>query len=95
MNRLDSPSTLPDLPDQPERQLTQMPETHGDDTILKTAEAAKLLRISENALRTLARAGEVPHCKMGNGLRFSRRQLLQVFHERARSVQPAGLPTRR
>lgn len=66
-----------------------------DDDIIKTAEAAKLLRISENALRALARAGEVPHWQIGNGLRFSRRQLLDVFRERARGVQPAALLARR
>lgn len=53
------------------------------DEILKTAEAARLLRIGEAHLRELAHQGRIPHERRGKSLRFSRTQLLNAFHSQA------------
>ncbi len=44
--------------------------------VLKTNEAAKLLRVTPNTLKTLASKGKVPACKIGNHWRFQRDSLL-------------------
>jgi excisionase family DNA binding protein len=51
-----------------------------EDSILKTAAAAKLLKIGMPALQDLARRGAVPHVRCGlkgRTLRFSRAALLE------------------
>jgi excisionase family DNA binding protein len=49
--------------------------------ILTVAEAAKLLRMSEEIVRQLAREGKIPAGKVGRSWRFSRRALLRLVGE--------------
>lgn len=44
--------------------------------ILTTTEAAELLQMSEKTVRTLAKSGEIPHRRVGDLYRFSRRQIM-------------------
>lgn len=47
------------------------------DRILKTAEAAKLLRVSETHLKKQAREGAIPGRKSGKLWRFSEARLIE------------------
>lgn len=66
--------------DQPER----------PDRVLKTKEAAQLLRIGEAELLSLVHGKKVPNWLAGNGYRYSERQLLAyVRQEATRTVNKA------
>ncbi|PNY82743.1 helix-turn-helix domain-containing protein [Deinococcus koreensis] len=64
------------------------------DDVLTNREAAALLRIGENQLRALAKAGRIPVDPSSNGYRYSRQQLMEWFRNgaaRATSdIQPQG-----
>lgn len=75
---------LPDLIARLEQQLNQM-EGPNQDHILRTHEAAALLSIGEAELLALARSGQIPCWRLGNGWRYSRRQLLDAFYTRAQA----------
>jgi excisionase family DNA binding protein len=51
------------------------------DAVLDLAEAAELLRVSENDLQALAESGEVPGRRIGSVWRFSRQALLHWLGE--------------
>ena len=53
------------------------------DEVLKVNEAAKLLRIGPNEIRSLAVSGRLPAVRLGNGYKFSRRQLLEWLRAEA------------
>lgn len=53
------------------------------DEILKLPEAARLLRMSPDAVRGLATSGQIPAFKNGHAWRFSRRALLEWAYQRA------------
>jgi excisionase family DNA binding protein len=44
--------------------------------VLKLAEVARLLRLSEDGVRDLVRAGKLPAFKVGRSLRFDREAVL-------------------
>jgi excisionase family DNA binding protein len=46
------------------------------DDVLTLFEAAKLLQVSEKTLANQAKAGQVPHCRIGKQFRFVRGELL-------------------
>lgn len=50
--------------------------------VLTAAEAAELLRISLRTVYRMCRMGEIPHRRIGESLRFSRRQLLEWLEGR-------------
>ncbi len=50
---------------------TQQPE------VLKLLEAAKLLQVSEKTLWQEAKAGKIPHFRVGKQFRFIRTELLE------------------
>lgn len=50
------------------------------DEILKTSEAAKLLRIGQAQVLELAHAGVLPHNRLGKSFLFSRRRIMEAFH---------------
>lgn len=68
------------------------PVAEEPDVILRTAEAAALLRIGQARLLQLAHAGKLPAYRQGRRFLFSRRLLLEAFyaHSLARpdSAQP-------
>ncbi|WP_216329697.1 helix-turn-helix domain-containing protein [Deinococcus aestuarii] len=77
---------LPELITRLEQQLNQMQgPTPTQDQILRTHEAAALLSIGEAELLALARSGQIPCWRLGNGWRYSRRQLMEAFYARART----------
>ncbi|MVN86867.1 helix-turn-helix domain-containing protein [Deinococcus sp. HMF7620] len=49
------------------------------DTVLTTREAAKLLHLDEQTIRTEAEAGRLPGLLIGRGWKFSRQALLAVL----------------
>ncbi|MGO9959422.1 MAG: helix-turn-helix domain-containing protein [Solirubrobacteraceae bacterium] len=49
--------------------------------VLTVREAARLLRISEEHVRELAREGKIPAGKIGQAWRFSRRALLSLVDQ--------------
>jgi len=51
------------------------------DQVLKVDDAAKLLRIGANEVRAMAASGRLPATFLGNGWKFSRRQLLAWLRE--------------
>jgi excisionase family DNA binding protein len=53
------------------------------DAVLDLAEAAELLRVSENDLQALAESGEIPGRRIGSVWRFSRQALLHWLGETA------------
>lgn len=73
---------LPNLLDRLERAVAKLDEP---DVVLNTAAAAALLNISHGEIRALAAAGQLPAYPLGNGWRYSRRELLAWFAQRARS----------
>lgn len=50
--------------------------------VLTAAEAAELLRVSLRTVYRMCRTGEIPHRRIGESLRFSRRQLLEWLEGR-------------
>lgn len=52
-----------------------MAKTTGDD-VLTLYEASQLLKVSEKTLANEAKAGNVPHFKIGKQFRFHRQELL-------------------
>jgi excisionase family DNA binding protein len=61
-------------------------------SILTTDEAAKLLGISERALRKKSAAGQIPHFKIGKIVRFQLSEL-RTYMER-HDVKPSGAAPR-
>lgn len=59
---------------------------HADEAaeVLDLAEAARFLKISERHAWRLARAGELPHRRLGNLYRFSRGELRDFMRKGAR-----------
>lgn len=57
---------------------------------LTAADAAKLLGVSTEQVRRLARQGRLPHAKVGRELRFKRRRLenLDVEQQQQREDNP-------
>jgi excisionase family DNA binding protein len=54
-----------------------------------TAEAAEILGVSQNTLRTWAKSGQIPmHRNPVNGYRLFRRDVLEMFLEKIANVQP-------
>ncbi|WP_168734644.1 helix-turn-helix domain-containing protein [Deinococcus sp. KSM4-11] len=80
-------TTLPALLDR----VTALQQGSGQaDTILNTAEAAKLLRIGQPVLIELVKQGMIPGWYVGNGWRFSRAQVLAAFHAQAQRAADAA-----
>jgi excisionase family DNA binding protein len=50
--------------------------TTSTDDFLTLFEASKLLQVSEKTLAAQAKAGQVPHCRVGKQFRFVRGELL-------------------
>lgn len=50
--------------------------TTTSEDVLTLHEAARLLQVSEKTLATQAKAGQVPHCRVGKQFRFVRGDLL-------------------
>lgn len=71
---------LPELVQELAQQLERLQQP---DRILKTREAAQLLKIGESQLLTLVHAGTIPHLVLGNGFRFSEQQLLAFVRDQA------------
>lgn len=47
-----------------------------NDDVLTLYQASKLLQVSEKTLAAQAKAGNVPHCRIGKQFRFVRGELL-------------------
>lgn len=60
----------------------------GGDEVLTIRETASLLKLSDQHVRRLAEAGELPGRKLGDRWRFSRRALLR--HLEGESTDEAG-----
>jgi len=59
--------------------MTDNPVTPVQDEVLLYPEAAQLLRVSERTLRRWVHDGEVPCSRLGNSVRFSRTELLDLI----------------
>ena len=59
--------------------MTETPATPVQDEVLLYPEAARLLRVSERTLRRWVSDGEVPCSRLGNSVRFSRTELLELI----------------
>ncbi|AIZ45111.1 hypothetical protein QR90_08305 [Deinococcus radiopugnans] len=75
--------TLEQLPDLLQRLDQALSVLESPDVILNTAGAAALLNVSEGEIRSLVATRDLPACAIGNGWRFSRRELLAWFNRRA------------
>jgi excisionase family DNA binding protein len=73
-------AALPALLQRMEERLAQLEQP---DRVLKTSEAARLLRIGQAELLALVRAGKVPGHWIGSGYKFSERQLLDYLRQEA------------
>lgn len=62
--------------------MLKRPDTTAD--VLDSFEAARLLRVSEKTLRTLASRGEIPACRVGRAWRFDRELLLDFVRAMSR-----------
>lgn len=74
--------TLSRLPDLLQRLESALSTLETPDVILNTAGAAALLNVSEGEVRSLVASHDLPAYPVGNGWKFSRRALLDWFHQR-------------
>ncbi|WP_296692336.1 helix-turn-helix domain-containing protein [Treponema sp. UBA7567] len=47
--------------------------------LLTTKEVAKLLKVSEQTIRTMTNSHEIPHYRMGKMIRYSRQEIMALF----------------
>lgn len=74
----------------PSRRYAALVGDDGEDDLLTTSEAAKLLRISVPKLAQLAATGQVPCVRLGSRRVFYRRELLDLPRERPAVSTPSG-----
>lgn len=68
------------------RNMIAVQATSDGDEIMKPAEAAAYLQISEHTIKDLAAAGRIPHRGVGRQLRFSKRALSEWIQNGGRDV---------